>query len=49
VRIGQNKKFAITTLLRALHNFPDATPQASSTSPLSSCRARRWPPRSLTK
>ncbi len=27
VRIGQNKKFAITTLLRALHNFPDATPQ----------------------
>ncbi len=27
VRIGQNKKFAITTLLRALHHFPAATPQ----------------------
>ncbi len=26
VRIGQNKKFAITTLLRALHNFPIACP-----------------------
>jgi DNA-directed RNA polymerase subunit beta len=27
VRIGQNKKFAITTLLRALHNFPVASPE----------------------
>lgn len=26
VRIGQNKKFAITTLLRALHQFPQAVP-----------------------
>jgi DNA-directed RNA polymerase subunit beta len=26
VRIGQNKKFAITTLLRALHAFPVASP-----------------------
>ena len=26
VRIGQNKKFAITTLLRALHHFPQADP-----------------------
>ena len=26
VRIGQNKHFAATTLLRALHNFPVATP-----------------------
>jgi DNA-directed RNA polymerase subunit beta len=27
VRIGQNKKFAITTLLRALHAFPIACPE----------------------
>jgi DNA-directed RNA polymerase subunit beta len=31
VRIGQNKKFAITTLMRALHNFPDAMPQGRFT------------------
>ncbi|MES2461687.1 MAG: DNA-directed RNA polymerase subunit beta [Armatimonadota bacterium] len=31
VRIGQNKKFAITTLLRALHLFPVASPSGEFT------------------
>ena len=31
VRIGQNKKFAITTLLRALHAYPIASPEGEFT------------------